>query len=411
MDAFRDMALQFEKASSLKNIIPDDPYLSTLKVYKAYESPYVQYQQYKKEYFGALAAFCKKNKVRFANFDEFMRELLPLLKGTTQATKFTFSGFLKSKSCSILASGLSFEVADLSYANDEEKIKRFIESPNWQFYINTCDSYGFMVDLNIPWRIVADLDSELTTEIGARYGMPNIEMVFARAYRSAPILTMRSFTQDLLALYNECKVRNYKVATIREGCTSYRRVTPMTYDVNTLIKEQGIVEIMKYYLQIRLYEEKPDLSDNDMQRLISKTVAIGQARDNYPKAVKEFETVINKEFDKLRSYEYIKRHVEAKADDLFEQGLIEAINEETLDISDVVETATYEEHMLSAADQMNAGTAPSAASPVPAYLDNQAPTDESTTESPANYGATTNAQGTVRAMVGDGEGDESLPDL
>ena len=32
-----------------------------------------------------------------------------------------------------------------------EKINAFINSPNWEFYLNACRSHGFMVDQEMPW--------------------------------------------------------------------------------------------------------------------------------------------------------------------------------------------------------------------------------------------------------------------
>ena len=78
-------------------------------------------------------------------------------------------------------------------------------------------------------------------------------------------------------------------------------------------------------MQIRIYEEQPHLTDIQVQQLVSKTMAIGKAQGNYARAIKNFESVINKEFDKLRSFEYITRHLAAKADSLFDEGVIEAL--------------------------------------------------------------------------------------
>lgn len=410
LDGFNEMALQFEKASMLKNIVPNDPYLSTLKVYRAYDSPYVQYRSHKRAYFASLASFFKKNRIRFSNFDEFIKELMPLIEGTTKASKFTFPGFLKSGDCTVLASGLALEIADLSYENDDEKVKQFLESPNWQFYINACDTYGFMVDSNIPWRIVADIDSELTTEIGARYGMPNLETVFSRAYKSAPIVNLRSFSQDLLALYDACKVRNYKKAVIRNGCTTYKKIYPTRYTLSTLLREQGVIQMMKYYLRIRLYEEQPELTPIEANRLITKTVDIGKARSNYARAVKNFEVVINKEFDKRRSFEYIKRHLEAKAEDLFRKELLQAFEPDSPEVLEMLETeASFNEYINSGESLANEGTQSAVVPETPSYLESHTGANQTADrqDSPSTYGASIPGQAAIQSL----QDSEDIPDL
>ena len=58
-------------------------------------------------------------------------------------------------------------------ANDNSKVLKFIQSKNWDFFVNTCDTYGFMIDYNVPWRIVADIDSEIMRQVASRYGYIN----------------------------------------------------------------------------------------------------------------------------------------------------------------------------------------------------------------------------------------------
>ncbi len=68
--------------------------------------------------------------------------------------------YTKSKLNSLTNSGLALEIADAPYDNDDQKINDFVNSKNWEFYVNACNSYGFMIDINAPWRLIADLDSE-----------------------------------------------------------------------------------------------------------------------------------------------------------------------------------------------------------------------------------------------------------
>ena len=171
--------------------------------------------------------------------------------------------------------------------------------------------------------------------------------------------------------------------------------------------------MMKYYLQMRLYEEKPEFTDMQMQKLVSKVVGVGKAQRNYARAVKNFEVVINKEFDKLGSYDYIKRHLDAKADDLFAQGVLEAYQEDSPEILEMLETeAMFNEYLNSGESLVNpsstSGT--SAQTPVfPSYLDSHsAPTEgASTGEDPSSYGVSGGGKAAVRALTEV----EEVPDL
>ena len=63
-----------------------------------------------------------------------------------------------SRYCSPLISALGIDIKDMSYSKDEPK-KKFIDSPNFSCYTSLAAKHGFMVDKNIPWRLVADLNS------------------------------------------------------------------------------------------------------------------------------------------------------------------------------------------------------------------------------------------------------------
>ena len=166
-DIFNEMSRQFEKKTTLSQIATNDPHLTRLVVHKSYVSPEKLYADHREKYINQIAKMFKSQKLYFSDFDEFLALLLPVLQSTCKTTRFTYPGFVKSIECSIMSTGLAIEIADLKYNNDEDKVKQFLRSKNWDFYINTCNSYGFMVDLNTPWRIVADLESDAMKEIAA----------------------------------------------------------------------------------------------------------------------------------------------------------------------------------------------------------------------------------------------------
>ena len=89
------------------------------------------------------------------DFDHFINELMSILQNTAHRNAFTKTAFIKSRRCPATCSGLAIEIANVDAANDEEKINQFVNSLNWDFYLQTCASYGFMVDKNIPWSIIS----------------------------------------------------------------------------------------------------------------------------------------------------------------------------------------------------------------------------------------------------------------
>ncbi len=307
-DIFNEMSRQFEKKAVMSQIATNDPYLSKLIVYKAYESPQELYSDHRRRYIEKIAKLFKSQKMYFSNFDEFLELLIPILKTSCRSARFTYPGFIKSTDCSIMASGLAIEIADLKYEDDNQKVQKFIKSKNWEFYINTCNSYGFMVDLNTPWRIVADLESDAMKEIAARYRYIGMHGLFRKAYRNPSFIDLANFASTLLALYNSCKVSAYsEFEECGNGTTRAKKVYPQEYTVNELLANTGALKVVRIYAYLRLYEERPELTDPAMAEIVAEVISLTKAQ-GYPTALTNYlEAIINKEFDKIGSVSYINK--------------------------------------------------------------------------------------------------------
>ena len=100
-----------------------------------------------------------------------------ILSKTIRKRPFTLPAFIKSTYCPINVSGLVIEIADIKCDNDLEKINKFYESRNWEFYLTTCANMGFMVDRNNPWRLVANISSAPMADASMAYGVETIEQI------------------------------------------------------------------------------------------------------------------------------------------------------------------------------------------------------------------------------------------
>ena len=110
VDMFERLRTQFEKCSAIGTIRADDPFLSSLKVFKGYQNPIDLHNSFLQTYLDSLSS--ELNRTKYKNFNEFMNILEALLIDTTKIYPITFSGFVKSRFCPISVSGLVVEIAD-----------------------------------------------------------------------------------------------------------------------------------------------------------------------------------------------------------------------------------------------------------------------------------------------------------
>jgi len=98
----------------------------------------------------------KGNQVR--NFFDFMKHFINYSKISLKISPFTNTAIHTSMIISPLSTGLCIEIHDHRYDDDSEK-HRFIQDPNYNFYKIAARKHGFMLDRNVPWRLVADVSS------------------------------------------------------------------------------------------------------------------------------------------------------------------------------------------------------------------------------------------------------------
>jgi len=306
-DAFNDLEQQFRKAAMTKKIDTKDPYLTNIKVYKAYENPRVRYQLHTNRLKGIYRAFLNSNTSKIENFDDFTEFLVKSTKITGLRVPFTFPAFVKSRKCPIAVSGLAIEIADLDASNDDGKVQAFIKSNNWQFFVNAAATYGFMVDKNVPWRLVADIGSTPMIQYATRYRFNSTNQVLNFAYSNAHLSYYNTFKARLLNMYNFVKPRFIQYTEECNGRTIMRRKKPENYQslsrLEDLYPESYFI---KLYCNIRFEEEESEFTENERRLLVDDVLEVAKAR-NAAKAISQFEVILNKPFDYQGSLGYYNK--------------------------------------------------------------------------------------------------------
>ncbi len=313
-DLFEQVVTQFKKCAQTGKVQPNDPYLTNLKAYKAYVDPMQEYIDYLKIYSDSLAGLFISENIKVTNFDEFKEAVMPVLRTSLGFEPITYAGFLKSKNCSVLSTGLAIEIADSDYINDDEKFENFVQSPNWQFFVNTCDSYGFMIDLNVPWRMIVDLNSTAVLEATSKYVEVNsADQTLFYFFENSSRLNYTFFKKMLLDLYMNIR-RSY--AQIHE-CNLTGKLIPTNIaaksysfdEFSTRYSEQYFIDM---YVRLRLFEERPTLDDRTINKIVDNQLSFFNNNKDYDRLFVYLESQINKTFDKEGSLRYYNNNAKRR---------------------------------------------------------------------------------------------------
>ena len=304
-DAFADLRNQFLKKTLTNEISPNEDFLSSPVVYKAYVNPKKTYDEYIQIYLEAFQDVVRTKRLTFGNFQEFIDTIMPFLMKTIRKKPFTYTAFVKSTFCPINASGLVVEIADIDPVNDVEKVKKFIKSPNWQFYLTACGNFGFMVDRNTPWRLVADIGSANMLQYAERYGVYSTDGVLVAAYGGAYKNYLTTFRSILYNMYMKLKRPRYsRYVEVDSLGGKVVTVTPKRYRPEDYLLEFPDSYFLSLYCKIRMVEEESSFSEAQKHQLIDNTIELAQV--NPTRALDTFEIIVNKTFDYNGSLSYIK---------------------------------------------------------------------------------------------------------
>ena len=298
---FNRLSTQFDKCATTGLINSDDPFLSSLKVYKGYENPIDLHNSFLQSQFNSFSKQLKKSK--YKNLQEFMLKFEGLLEGSLKLYPITLSGFVKSRFCPISVSGLAIEIADSDYFNDNAKIQEFINSPNWEFYLNACRSYGFMIDKLIPWRLVADIGTAECLEYSTPYGFNTTDSILNAGYERTDLIFFKKLKFYLINLYNQ-NARTYTESYDCNGIAKTRYVDIKRITSKSFDSEFSEARLLNFYFKLRIMEEESKMSQSQKNKLVKDCLDIYKTK-GLSRALNRFELILGKPFDKVGSLSYI----------------------------------------------------------------------------------------------------------
>ena len=216
-DAFLDFKRRYKTAANSNVINRNSLYRASLKAHKAWEYGDLnfKYNEYINNlYTNFVGEYLSLNRrhENIKNFKDFVREFMRYCLRVAYYFPFTKTGYILSAHCSPFASGLMIEVASEQHGvQNKENIERYMNDPNFIFFVNEAKKFGFMVDKNAPWRIVFNIFSGMLDKdsadapFGAQRYMDKYavgaEDVFQFYYRKAHLEEIINIQNMMFSLY------------------------------------------------------------------------------------------------------------------------------------------------------------------------------------------------------------------
>ena len=142
------------------------------------------------------------------NFDDYINKFIKYSKTYTKSYPITLNNFVKSNFVTPLISGLVIEIAEADHSDDFIKFEDFILDPNFSFFATYALKYGFKIDKNAPWRLVADLDSPFMKKHMKKYGLYSAEDVLKSYFQTTSSTGIATFRKMFYNAYVDYVIEN-----------------------------------------------------------------------------------------------------------------------------------------------------------------------------------------------------------
>ena len=153
-EAYKDLKKDIEEKikfgriqqSPITQLIPKGKYISLDNSYK----------ERQKFVIDSIINQAKKNNqidIKIKDFDSYLKTAT-LLLGILPNLRITKSNHLLSYKTANNVSGLIIELGDYDFNNDVQKYTDFLSDVNFILFQKTCFKYGFVLDKNIPSRLI-----------------------------------------------------------------------------------------------------------------------------------------------------------------------------------------------------------------------------------------------------------------
>jgi len=218
-DAWRDLVEAVEIMALAGQISQDSPW-SSLKATKGFQSVNDKYHDYMVDEFYPLLtevfAGDIKQKRKIKDIQGFFGVAGEFIEPLAALGPVTISGYLESNDSNPLTSGLIIEYTTDKHDKDFKKGDSFVYDASFNLFASTAAQYGFMIDRNAPWRLVANINSPAMWEYMRGINVSREESA------NRPL---RDDCGDLLPAYplshSEASGRSVVVPTIRRHAPGY----------------------------------------------------------------------------------------------------------------------------------------------------------------------------------------------
>ena len=206
VDAFEDMKTYIRTCETRLPgfaLEPED-FIKDMKVKKGWENLNESYSELISVYDSIFHAdYVRKHGLdkKITGLDDYVRHFMDFYNHINGASPLTRSGYVLSRFAPHNSSGLLLEIDDLDHSNDQDKVDKYYNNRHFGFYVKTARKFGFLIDKNAPWRLVANFGSPNMLKYLEKYDT-SPELLFEKYFAKTHLTDSETLKRYMIYYYN-----------------------------------------------------------------------------------------------------------------------------------------------------------------------------------------------------------------
>jgi len=332
VDAFEDMALYFNRACQLGSSLLKEGPLGILSPEVGWVSARQVYENYIKDIYNYFVRYYDENRYDFEikDFSDFYVEFKRFLIRNRDSFSILYSSFCMSRYVSPNISGLIVEIAIDDHSDDFIKTSKYLSNKNYEFFKESAKRYGFYVDRNVPWRLIANLSSGNMVPYMKKYGLENLEDVFNKQFTKSYKYDLTLLRETIARIYNlfVANYPNYKKIVLNDCVEEPRVFKRAPLNLEQFYNNNPLERWLNLYLTLRAVSTREEFSTQRLHQFEQqvKQIFLSSGLDAALLYVNNIfngyrSTVMKKEFFTAKWFDAITTDTPEKKKDSFIEGM------------------------------------------------------------------------------------------
>lgn len=261
IDAFRDMKNYHEQFLTGNKFANNSSFYVNLSIQKGCVVLDEAYTSYFNSLFNIFlnTYLTDERKKLIKNFSSFIEFFISFIKLIAKTSPITRSSFIKSIYCDLAINGLiiNFDTSAL-FSDTRKKADIYTSDPNFNSFLETAKRFGFLVDRNAPWRMIADLQSPVMRDYYNAYGFKTIDELLNIGYHVAYYSDLDVLKTIITSVWNVFTLENPIYVNQKQGtgCINlFAQLSELSQiSVETFDKTYNQNWLIRLYMFIKYHE-------------------------------------------------------------------------------------------------------------------------------------------------------------